>query len=312
MAFKFKAKLEEALLSALRGLRDFAYSRPSSFGSPRSLRARPRIGIALGGGFARGLAHIGVLKVLIRNGIPIDAMAGTSAGSVVAAGFASGLTIEELIEQAHKIRWNGFARWTVARLGLATNERMGTALRRVLRCTRFEDLRIPLAVVATDISTGEPVTFRRGDLIPVLRASCSFPGLFTPVEYEGRTLVDGAIVGSVPALALREFGVDKIIAVHLKANGRHSPTNIFQVIGQSFRIAEAVNQAAWREHCDLVIEPDVTEFKSDVTEFKWDDFERADELIRAGERAALKALPALRALLEPQLQLAVALPIAAR
>jgi len=305
MAFKLKTKLEEALLSALRSLRDFAYSRPASFGSPRSLRARPRIGIALGGGFARGLAHIGVLKVLIRNGIPIDALAGTSAGSVVAAGFASGLTIEELIEQARKIRWNGFARWTVARLGLATNERMGTALRRVLRCTRFEDLRIPLAVVATDISTGEPVTFRRGDLIPVLRASCSFPGLFTPVEYEGRMLVDGAIVGSVPALALRDFGVDKIIAVHLKANGRHSPTNIFQVIGQSFHIVEAVNQAAWREHCDLVIEPD-------VTEFKWDDFERADELIRAGERAALKALPALRALLEPQLQLAVAPPIAAR
>ena len=192
MAFKLKTKLEEALLSALRSLRDFAYSRPASFGSPRSLRARPRIGIALGGGFARGLAHIGVLKVLIRNGIPIDAMAGTSAGSVVAAGFASGLTIEELIEQAHKIRWNGFARWTVARLGLATNERMGTALRRVLRCTRFEDLRIPLAVVATDISTGEPVTFRRGDLIPVLRASCSFPGLFTPVEYEGKRARSGA------------------------------------------------------------------------------------------------------------------------
>src|SRR5437667_8784511 len=152
MPFKLKAMLEEALLSALRSLRDFAYSRPASFGSHRSLQARPRIGIALGGGFARGLAHIGVLKVLVENGIPIDAMAGVSTGSIIAAAFAAGATPEEMAESARRIRWSHFARWTIDRLGLATNWRMNQLLRELLRCSTFEKLSKPLAVVASDIT----------------------------------------------------------------------------------------------------------------------------------------------------------------
>ncbi len=248
----------------------------------------------MGGGFARGLAHIGVLKVLTENQIQIDAVAGTSVGSIVAAAFADGCSIETMVEEARKIRWKTFARWAIPRLGFATNERMEAMLGRVLRASRFEELTIPLAVVAADISTGEAVTFRSGELAPPLRASCSFPGLFIPVEYQGRLLVDGAIVSSVPVAPLQDFGVDAIVAVHLRTNGpRHVPTNIFQVVGQAFQIAQSLNQAPWREHCDLVIEPE-------ASDFKWDDFERADELILAGERAATKALPALRALLEPR------------
>ncbi len=300
-----KAKARSALRTAVRSLREFAYA--SSLPARRgSTPIRPRIGLALGGGFARGLAHIGVLKVLAENRIPIDALAGTSVGSIIAAVFASGATLMEMVEEARKIRWKGFARWTVARLGLATNERMEAMLRRVLHCSRFEDLEVPLAVVAADISTGEAVTFRKGNLILPLRASCSFPGLFTPVQYEGHLLVDGAIVGSVPVSALRGFGVDAIIGVHLRTSvSRYfPPANIFQVIGQSFQVAENLNQARWREHCSLAIEPD-------VSEFKWDEFDRADELILAGERAAREALPALRALLQPQ-QTVVARPVAVR
>lgn len=286
--------MRNRIRSAINGLREFAYGSPHSSRSRTSLPERPRIGLALGGGFARGLAHLGVLKVLSEQQIPIDALAGTSVGSIVAAAFASGCPLEEMIEEARKIRWKNFARWTVARLGLASNERMEEMLRRVLRSARFEELRIPLSVVSADLSTGEAVTFRQGDLIPALRASCSFPGLFKPIEYQGRLLVDGVIVGSVPVAPLKDDGVDAILAVHLKTNGsRRAPTNIFQVLGQSFQIAQSLNQGTWRQHCRAVIEPD-------VSDFDWDDFERVDELILAGERAARQALPALRALVQPR------------
>ncbi len=252
------------------------------------------MGVALGGGFARGLAHLGVLKVFGENQIPIDALAGISVGSIIAVAFAAGSTLEEMVEEARKIRWKSFARWTVARMGLATNERMEGFLHRALHCSTFEGLRVPVAVVATDLSTGEAVTFRRGELIPPLRASCSFPGLFVPIEYQGRMLVDGAMTGAVPVGPLRDFDVDTIIAVYLKADGpRHAPTNIFQVVGEAFQIAQSRNEATWRKSCDLVIEPE-------VSDFNWDDFERADDLIVAGERAARQVLPALRALVQPR------------
>ncbi len=299
MAMVTKDKVKRALKAAVKSLRQFAYVCPLPARPQPSLIGRPRIGVALGGGFARGLAHVGVLKVLAENRIPIDGMAGTSVGSVVAAAFASGVTVEEMLAEARHVRFRSFARWTVSRLGLATNERMEPMLRRVIRAARFEDLKIRLAVVAADIATGEAVVFSQGDLIPPLRASCSFPGLFLPIEYQGRLLVDGAIVGSVPVEALQRFGVDVVVAVHLKTDGpHHAPANIFQVIGQAFQIAQNQNDATWRKGCDVVIEPD-------TTEFKWDDFLRADDLIAAGERAARQALPALRRLLEPRASLAV-------
>jgi NTE family protein len=262
--------------------------------------------LALGGGFARGLAHIGVLKVLVENGIPIDALAGTSVGSVVAAAFASGCTIDKMLAEARTTRWKDIARWTIPHLGFASNDRMEVMLRRVLTSSRFEELSIPLAIVAADVSTGQAVTFREGELLPPLRASCSFPGLFVPVEYQGRLLVDGAIVGNVPVAALRDMGVETVIAVSLKTgDARHTPTNIFQVVGQAFQIAASTDQTSWRKACDVVIEPE-------VGGYRWDDFERAGELILAGERAARQALPALQALLAPHPPWALPRPVPAR
>ena len=291
MAFKLTDKLGDAVRSGIRVVRAFAYSpRPSA---PTTQPAsRPRIGLALGGGFARGMAHIGVLKVLVENGIPIDAVAGVSVGSVIAAALAAGIAPGQMAEEARRLRWRSFARWTVARLGLASNLRMDALLRQFLHCSTFEELKKPLAVVAADLSTGETVTFREGDLIAPLRASCSFPGLFTPVSYQGRLLVDGAIVGSVPAGALRGMGVDRIIGVHLKSDGPHNvPTNIFQVVGQAFQIAESQSTKSWRQDCDAVIEPV-------MSQFTWDDFGRVDEMMLVGERAAREMLPVLRRLLE--------------
>ena len=295
MASDISEKMRLGLRRAVKGIREFAYSRPPAareLGPPPP--SRRRIGLALGGGFARGLAHIGVLKVFTENHLSFDALAGVSVGSIVAAAFAGGLPVEEMAARTRTVRWKSFARWTVGRLGLATNERMEGLLQQAVRAKRFEDLRIPLAIIATDLSTGEAVTFRRGELIPPLRASCSFPGLFIPIEYQGRLLVDGALAAPMPVAALQEFGVDTIVAVFLKTNGpRHTPTNIFQVIGQAFQIAQSLNQAPWRDACHLVIEPD-------TTDCRWDDFARAEELIAAGERAARQALPALQALLEPR------------
>jgi NTE family protein len=191
---------------------------------------------------------------------------------------------------ARNMRWRSFARWAFPRLGFATNERMESLLSKTLHCRTFEQLNIPLAIVAADLTTGEAVVFREGDLMMPLRASCSFPGLFVPLEYGGRLLVDGVIVSSVPVAALR--GVDLVVAAHVRSSGpRQRPVSLFEVVGESFHITQNLNRAAWRDHCDLSIEPE-------VTDYRWDDFARADELIAAGETAARRALPALRKLLQ--------------
>ena len=127
-----------------------------------------------------------------------------------------------------------------------------------------------------------------------LSSESSAPGLFTPVAHQGRLLVDGAVSGPVPVAALRGLGVEKVIAGHFKANGLgHVPTNIFQVIGQTFQIAEGQIMSTWRQHSDVVIEPE-------MNKFAWDDFDRVDEMILVGENAAREMLPALRALIEPE------------
>ncbi len=211
---------------------------------------------------------------------------------MVAAAFASGASTEDLIEAAREVRWNNFARWAVARLGFATNERMEAFLRKLLHCATFEELKIPLAVVATDLAPGEGVVFKSGELIPPLRSSCAVPALFTPVEYGGRLLVDGAISGPVPVVALRSLGVDVVIGVNLKDGGPgRAPNNVLQVIEQTFQIGHSQIMETWRQASDVVIEPD-------VTGIAWDEFDRNDEALRVGEREARRMLPAVRALLE--------------
>jgi len=286
---EFRGQVRSVLHAAVRGLRKFAYAAPV----PRAPIEKPprqlRLGLALGGGFAPGLAHIGVLKVLLDNRIAIDSLAGTSIGSIVAAGVASGCAIDEMVATARIVRWSSFARWTFPRLGFATNERLEVFLSKTLPCRTFEQLKLPLAIVAADLRTGEEVIFREGDLMTPLRASCSFPGLFVPIEYRGRLLLDGAVVNSVPVSALS--GVDVVVAVHIRSNGlERNPTNLFEIVGESFRITQNLNQSSWRDRSDLVIEPE-------LTDFRWDDFGHADGLIAAGEMAARQTLPALRDLL---------------
>jgi NTE family protein len=248
------------------------------------------IGLALGGGFARGIAHIGVLKVLEQENIPISLVAGTSVGALIGAAYCSGVTIPELEQMATRVRFKHFARWTLSRYGFASNERMIKFLSSILKVNTFEELLIPLAVTATDFSTGQGVVFQSGPLVDPVRASCAYPGMFLPVKIRGRLLVDGMLAHAVPTVPLREMGAERVLAVHLKgnwANGDAGPRHLFDVIGQCFAIAQEMNCSMWKAAADLVIDPD-------VNGFKYDDFERSADLIRAGEVAARAALPEIR------------------
>lgn len=249
----------------------------------------PSVGVALGGGFARGIAHVGVLKVLEEEGIPVNFVAGTSVGALIGAAYCSGLSISELQELAHKVRFTTFARWTLSRYGFATNMRMVSFLTRTLKAKSFEHLRIPLGVVATEFNSGNGVVFRDGSLIDSVRASCAYPGMFLPVNIDGRCFVDGMLSHPVPSLPVREMGAQRVLAVHLKGSWscKTAPRHLFDVIGQSFAIAQDRMSQRWRDEADVVIEPD-------VAGFDFDDFKRADDLLRVGEQAMRKALPAVR------------------
>lgn len=253
----------------------------------------PAVGIALGGGFARGMAHIGVLKVLEEEDIPVRFVAGTSVGALIGAAYCSGMPLEELEKVAHSCRFTTFARWTVSRYGFASNDRMVTFLSRILKVKTFEELRIPLGVTATNFNTGEGVVFHSGSIIDPVRASCAYPGMFLPVNIRGRWLVDGMLSHPVPTRPVREMGAERVLAVHLKGQWSKdgAPRHLFDVIGQSFAIAQDKMSHLWRGAADLVVEPD-------VAGFAYDDFKRAAELIRAGEVAMRQALPEVRKWME--------------
>lgn len=255
---------------------------------------RAGLGLALGGGFSRGFAHLGVLQVLEQNHIPISHIAGTSVGSILGAAYASGAPLSRIITTCRKIRFRDIGRWRVSRLGLASNHRLGNLIEQVFESRRFEDLRIPMAVVATDLANGEPVVFTHGNLCEAIRASCAFPGLFEPVKIGTRCLADGGLVAQVPTRAARDLGAQHVIAVSVGVEDGHrgAPSNIFQVVCRAVSAAQKHQLEIWERHAHLVLRPD-------VQSFAWDDFDRADEAIEAGAAAARRALPRIQALLSP-------------
>lgn len=275
-----------------RSIQAFAkeLSRPRNVQPNHVSGKTPKIGIALGGGFARGLSHVGVLKVFEEEGIPISFVAGTSVGSVIGAAYCSGISAKELEEIASLVRFKHFARWTISRLGIASNDRMTGFLKKVLKARTFEELRIPLAVTATDFVTGDAAVFNKGDLIDPVRASCAYPGMFLPVNINGRLLVDGMLAHSVPTVPLREMGADRVVGVYLSAHwvNLKGPRHVFDVIGQCFSIAQQKMCGLWESAADVILTPD-------VRGFSYDGFERAPELIAAGEAVAHAALPQLKA-----------------
>ena len=270
--------------SAKDKLRSFAYGEQ---GEPRE---RPRVGLALAGGFARGIAHLGVLRVLREAGIPIDCVAGTSVGALIAVGYCAGASLEEMAKVGASTSFTDFGRWTPSWLGLATNQRMEKYLARFTPVKTFEELLTPLAIATTDISAGVSVYYSHGPVAPPLRASCAYPGLFVPIQFEGRTLVDGFLTAPVPVEGVLLLGADVVIAVYLEAGNIEEPRTFTDVLSRSFNIIQRHGDLAWRTQADIIIEPD-------VKAFGWDDFSKTPEMIAAGEAAALAALPEIRAAL---------------
>jgi NTE family protein len=270
--------------------------------SPKELlpsRRRLTLGVALGGGFARGIAHIGALKVLEQENIPVDYVAGTSVGAIIGALYCAGMTPTELEDTARTLRFSDFARWTLSRYGFCNSDRMVRLFARTLKKHTFEELAIPLAITATDFRTGEAVVFTKGALVGPIRASCAYPGMFLPVEIDGRSYIDGMLAYGVPTTPLRRMGADRVIGVCLSANWSEAraPRHVFEVIGQCFSIAQSKLAESWSKDANLVIEPD-------VNGFTYDCFERAPDLIAAGGAAMRAALPQVREMLKAPVSIA--------
>jgi NTE family protein len=254
---------------------------------------RLTLGVALGGGFARGMAHIGALKVLEEENIPVDYVAGTSVGAIIGAAYCGGMSAAELADMARTLRFSDFARWTLSRYGFCSSDRMVRFFARTLKQHNFEDLTIPLAITATEFRTGEAVVFTKGALVDPIRASCAYPGMFLPVEIDGHSYIDGMLAYAVPTTPLRRMGADRVIGIYLSAHWSDArpPRHVFEVIGQCFSIAQSKLADSWSKDANLVIEPD-------VNGFTYDCFERAEELIATGETAMREVLPQVRAMLK--------------
>ncbi len=233
-----------------------------------------RIGLALGGGFGRAIAHAGVLRVFEREGIPIHAISGVSSGAIAAAAFASGCSGVEIETAARAMRCS-----TIESL---ISFDMGGFLRRLLKRVHFEEMRIALAIVASDLTAGAPVIFKeKGGVLMPIHASCAYPGIFPPVLYMDHCLVDGMVAMDVPAAPLRRMGATHVISVVLPSPAESiDPQNMQSVVRRSFQIMMERNGSHWRRSSDVVIAPDVR-----------DSFEDPEQMIQAGERAAEAALP---------------------
>jgi len=254
------------------------------------LKQQKRVGLALGGGAARGLAHIGVLSVLKEAGIPIDFIAGTSMGAMIGAAYCAGLEIPQLLENAENTGWWQFSRPTWPRHGLLSFEKMEHWITDMIGDVDIRDLSIPFAAVATDIETGERVILHEGQVGKVVRASCSVPGIVTPFEYQGRLLCDGGISDNLPDFAARSLGADYVIGVDVFAPAFRP---FLGPAGALLAALETLVQHAGGGDldADCLIIPDLV-----GTSFV--RLSKHKEIIKAGKRAAREMLPSIQADLE--------------
>ncbi|MBL7062171.1 MAG: patatin-like phospholipase family protein [Dehalococcoidia bacterium] len=272
-------------------------------------RRVPKIGLALGSGAARGLAHIGVLKALKEAEIPIDMVAGTSMGAMVGACFANDGDISAVEEIAINTGWRQLARLLDPKLsflgkGLIRGQKIEILLHSLIGDVEFKDLKIPFAAVAADVNTGVEIVIRKGSVIQAVRASISIPGIFVPVTFEGRCLVDGGLVNPVPADVLGEMGAKFVIAVNVLVEPRKSRSaarpsgedeaaevpNIFNTLLQSLYIMEYEMMKTRMLKADILISPDISRLEAF-------EFHRGEEAILIGYQAARDALPKIRKLI---------------
>ena len=250
-----------------------------------------KVGLALSGGGARGFAHAGVLSVLVEAGVPIDLVAGTSAGSFAGGAFAAGLSPAEIVAMSSKIRWRNSVTPAMSPMGLLSNAPMGKLIRREFPVTKVEETKIPFGAVACDLDAGTEVLLTSGDLDIVIRSSCAVPGIFAPVKHpDGRLLVDGGVMQPVPVKAARDMGADVVIAVDLMACGatfRQRPSTALGVVFQAAMTLLRTASLSQHYTADVIIEPQIAHLRPD-------DLTHREECTRLGTEAAMKALPRIK------------------
>lgn len=255
------------------------------------VRRPPRLGLALGGGAARGFAHVGVIQVLEQNGIRPDLVVGTSAGSLVAALYASGKGATELERAALSMEEAALTDWSLPIMGrgMLRGEALARYVRQAVDGRVIENMSLPLGILATDLATGQGVLFRRGDAAQAVRASSAVPGVFTPVSIAGRDYVDGGLVAPVPVSQARAMGAEVVLAVDISSDPQGNATS--GVLGLLLQTTAIMGQSINRHElagADLVLRPSLTGVGSA-------DFTSRQRSIEAGRAAMIAALPRLRA-----------------
>ncbi|MCX7781116.1 MAG: patatin-like phospholipase family protein [Negativicutes bacterium] len=252
---------------------------------------RSKVALALGSGGLRGLAHVGVLKVLEREKIPVDYVAGCSMGALIGALYCAGLdpdTIHKIAKNLKRRHWLDFV---IPKMGIISGQRAHDMIKLLTRQKTFPELKVPLAVVATELCHGKEVIFTEGSVADAVRASISVPGIFLPFTVNDMMLIDGAVVNPTPTDIARRMGGEIVIGVDLAHAGIIcNITNVFDVIIQSIDIMEREIFKHRNHDCDILIQPDVAHISPS-------SFDAIDECVAIGERAAEDALPMLRRLL---------------
>ena len=252
------------------------------------MKERARFGLALSGGAVRGAAHIGVLRVLEREGLRPDAIAGTSIGAIIGAAYAAGRSTHDLERLFSGLDWFSLVRPTLRlKRSLVNRKRMGRFLSDELGLSTFEALRTPFVAVACDLQSGERVELTGGDVALAVRASSALPGIFSPEEVDGRMLVDGSVVQNLPVETAAGMEVDRVIAVDLLPTGQGArrPDNLFEIWHRSVYLMVRANHPSCGDGCHVIT--------PQIADMSFTDFNEVTELVRRGEAAARKALPAI-------------------
>ncbi|WP_428908755.1 patatin-like phospholipase family protein [Niallia sp. Krafla_26] len=253
---------------------------------------QPKIGLALGSGGARGFAHLGVIKVLVENDIPIHYIAGSSMGSLVACFYASGLDFKQLYKISTSFKRKYFLDFTVPKMGFIAGKRIKDLIRLFTKGKRLEELKPPVSVVATDLKTGEKVVFTEGPIAEAVRSSISIPGVFVPEKKDGRLLVDGGVVDRVPVSVVKEMGADIVIAVDVsRVKTDAEITNIYDVIMQSLDIMQMELVENRQIASDIMIRPSVETYSARA-------FTNIEEIILMGEEEAQKHIKQIQLIIE--------------
>lgn len=257
---------------------------------------RPKVALVLGGGAARGFAHVGVIRALEQEKIPIDLVVGTSVGSLIGAIYAADLDSFDLEWTAFKLEREDLLDYgvlsAVLGMGLARGDKLEEFVKSRVKVANIEDLKIPFAAVATDLNWGTEVVLDRGPVSRAVRASSAIPGVFPPVQHMGKILVDGGVVDDLPISVARAKGADIVVAVDISENvGNTHITNLVDVVIQATNIMFALNVERSRKEADVLVSPKV----GDVAML---DFTQKKRCMQAGIEAARAAGPAIRRAME--------------